>query len=165
MAKKSLVRWVHVHRVLEEFGREFVAVYRQRLEDDNVNTSKMSLSNSVSYEVASGDTWMAVDITLLDYWKYVEYGRRPGKMPPISAIEKWIKIKPIVPRAYGGRKVPSAKSLAYLIARKIEREGIAPRPHFAGTLDTLLRSFDNALSEAVAQDIGESIDIIINDYR
>lgn len=165
MATQTLISWKNVQRVLDEFGREFVEVYRKRLQSGGVNTSKASLSNSVSYEVRSGNTWIAVDISLLEYWQYIEHGRKPGKMPPISAIEQWIKIKPIVPRAYGGKKPPTTKTLAFLIARKIGLEGIAPRPHFQGTMDALLRSFDKALDDAVAQDVGEGIDKIMMIYK
>lgn len=164
MATKTLIKWDNTRKVLAEYGKEFVSVYRERLKSGRINTSKMSLSNSVRYRVQSGNTWIAVDISLLDYWRYVEYGRRPGKMPPISAIEEWIKIKPITPSAYGGKKVPTTRSLAYLIARKIGLEGIKPRGNFAGTQEALLRAFDKDLSEAVAQDVGGAIDIIIKEY-
>lgn len=163
MATQTL-KWENVSRVLNEFGREFVEVYRNRLASDNVNTAQMSLSKSVRHYEVRGSNWIAIDIELLDYWKYVERGRRAGKWPPLSAIEQWIRIKPIVPRAYGGKKPPTTKSLAYLIARKIGLEGIRPRPLFAKTLDSLMRSFDKALSEAVAQDIDGAIDIIIKEY-
>lgn len=46
-------------------------------------------------------------------------GRRPGKQPPIQAIEKWLDdkgIRPIEARM-------SVSTLAYLIARKIAKEG------------------------------------------
>lgn len=163
MATQTL-KWENVSRVLNEFGREFVEVYRNRLASDNVNTTQASLSKSVRHYEVRGSNWIAIDIELLDYWKYVEYGRRAGKWPPLSAIEQWIRIKPIVPRAYGGKKPPTTKSLAYLIARKIGLEGIRPRPLFAKTLDSLMRSFDKALSEAVAQDVDGAIDIIIKEY-
>ena len=163
MATQTL-KWENVSRVLNEFGREFVEVYRNRLASDNVNTTQASLSKSVRHYEVRGSNWIAIDIELLDYWKYVEYGRRAGKWPPLSAIEQWIRIKPIVPRAYGGKKPPTTKSLAYLIARKIGFEGIRPRPLFAKTLDSLMRSFDKALSEAVAQDVDGAIDIIIKEY-
>lgn len=163
MATQTL-KWENVSRVLNEFGREFVEVYRNRLASDNVNTTQASLSKSVRHYEVRGSNWIAIDIELLDYWRYVEYGRRAGKWPPLSAIEQWIKIKPIVPRAYGGKKPPTTKSLAYLIARKIGLEGIRPRPLFAKTLDSLMRSFDKALSEAVAQDVDGAIDIIIKEY-
>lgn len=163
MATQTL-KWENVSRVLNEFGREFVEVYRNRLASDNVNTTQASLSKSVRHYEVRGSNWIAIDIELLEYWKYVEYGRRAGKWPPLSAIEQWIRIKPIVPRAYGGKKPPTTKSLAYLIARKIGLEGIRPRPLFAKTLDSLMRSFDKALSEAVAQDVDGAIDIIIKEY-
>ena len=171
MATQSLgwnrpIEWTNVRKVLEEFGQEFVRLYREKLATNGVNTSEASLSNSVRYEVQSGDDgrWIAVDISLLGYWRYVEYGRKAGKWPPLSAIERWIRIKPIVPRAYGGRRVPTTKSLAFLIARKIGTEGIEPRPMFGTTLNNLLRSFDKALSKAVAQDVDRHIDIIIKEY-
>jgi hypothetical protein len=55
-----------------------------------------------------------------DYAQQLETGRLAGKSPPISAITKWINDKGIAGRIEG--KI-SIKSLAFLIARKISREG------------------------------------------
>lgn len=46
-------------------------------------------------------------------------GRRAGKMPPIEAIEKWLIRKGIKPI----ESAMKISTLAYLIARKISREG------------------------------------------
>lgn len=46
-------------------------------------------------------------------------GRRAGKMPPIEAIEKWLIQKGIKPI----ESAMKISTLAYLIARKISREG------------------------------------------
>lgn len=46
----------------------------------------------------------------------VEFGRKPGRMPPVSAIERWVQIKGIA----SGKDV---RSIAYLIARAIGRRG------------------------------------------
>lgn len=58
---------------------------------------------------------------LIDGAGYVEwgweYGRAPGRMPPRSAIEQWIEAKGIIPTG------TTVKGLAFLIARKIAREG------------------------------------------
>lgn len=54
---------------------------------------------------------------------YVEYlvdGRKPGKFPPIDVIEKWIEAKGIASLI---ESEISVSSLAFLIARKISREG------------------------------------------
>jgi hypothetical protein len=50
------------------------------------------------------------------YFTVLETGRKPGKRPPISVIEQWIKDKPIASDI-------NPKSLAFLIARKIGEEG------------------------------------------
>lgn len=63
---------------------------------------------------------------------YQQYGRKPGGWPPQDAILEWIKVKPIVP--YGNI---SEESLAFLIARKIGKEGIAvPGPYNEGGVIT-----------------------------
>jgi hypothetical protein len=41
-----------------------------------------------------------------EYWKYLEYGRKSGKMPPIDDILSWINVKKILPR---GNKKPITK--------------------------------------------------------
>lgn len=46
-------------------------------------------------------------------------GRRAGKMPPIEAIERWIEAKGIKPIEDN----MTTSTLAYLIARKIAKEG------------------------------------------
>lgn len=62
-------------------------------------------------------------------WQWVEYGRRPSaKMPPVDAIMNWITVKKLVPRARNG-KVPTTKSLAFAIAKKIQKEGFYSPGH------------------------------------
>jgi hypothetical protein len=165
--------------VLNAFGEELVRAYRQGLGERNVHASS-NLSDSICYKVKAGDRWMAVDISLLDYWQYVEYGRRAGKFPPIDSIEAWIKVKGIQPmtriqtnimrrtqhrgsiRRNDGR-IPSIRSLAYLIGRKIKEEGIQPRPILATALDDTLQRFDEAINEAITLDIANFIDIYLDE--
>lgn len=52
-----------------------------------------------------------------NYIMTLEDGRGPGKMPPSDSIETWLQQRGIVPLDI------SQKSLAFLIARKIGREG------------------------------------------
>ena len=54
----------------------------------------------------------------MKYTEQLIFGRRPGKFPPIAAIEKWIMDKGITLEG----KI-TASSLAFLIARKIAKEG------------------------------------------
>lgn len=75
--------------------------------------------------------------TDLKYGKWVEgiyhkgkYGRKPGKWPPLLPILKWILIKKIHEKAYGrkGATLASAKSLAFVIRRKIGKKGTRAQP-------------------------------------
>lgn len=60
-------------------------------------------------------------------------GRKPGKQPPSEAIEQWLKTKGI---AASVEKEISTGSLAYLIARKIGREGWQPKQQ--NFIDTMI---------------------------
>lgn len=55
-----------------------------------------------------------------NYAEQLEFGRKAGKFPPVSLIEQWIKDKGIANRI---SNEISISSLAFLIARKISREG------------------------------------------
>jgi len=52
-----------------------------------------------------------------NYIMTLEHGRRPGKMPPSTPILEWVRQRGINPPDI------SQESLAFLIARKIGREG------------------------------------------
>ena len=74
-----------------------------------------------TYDTEWDGRYFTLSFNLEDYWRYIEDGTKPH-FPPISAIEKWIQVKRIVPYTYKG-KVPSTKQVAYLISRKISKVG------------------------------------------
>lgn len=104
---------------------KIVELYRNELHNQGINASS-TLSNSITSTIDVNDTKLVISFNLEPYWRYVEYGRRPGKMPPIDKISQWIRIKPVIPDPINGR-IPDTRSLAFLIARKIGREGIPGR--------------------------------------
>lgn len=140
----------NVRKVLNEFGKLLVDTYRDKLTNEKVNASK-TLYNSISYIVEGNGTTFVVKLKLEDYYKYVENGRKAGKFPPISAIEKWIDIK---------LKLPTTKQLTYLIARKIALEGIKPRPLLQQSIDEVFDEFKERLEEALTKDIESEFEII-----
>ena len=83
------------------------------------------LANSITYEVRQQDYEFQLVRTMLKYGDYVDQGigRGPGRMPPVKEIMEWIQLKRI--------PVPSSMTLeafAFVVARKIGREGTNPRP-------------------------------------
>ena len=83
------------------------------------------VSGNWSATVTAEPTAQGYSITAAGYLN----GRKLGKAPPSEAIEQWIKEKGIASRLEKGMSV---SSLAFLIARKIAREGWKPKP---GTLN------------------------------
>lgn len=142
--------------ILEEYGQRAEAYYRDELIAKGKNAS-YQLMNSVHYSVTHEGQTFAVSLSLLDYWKFIEYGRRPGKYPPPEAILQWIKIKPIIPTTGKDGRMPSLKSLAFLIGRKIYREGIEPVPVMSDAVDRLNAEMEARIQEAIDKDMAEIV--------
>jgi len=60
-----------------------------------------------------GQPNLVVDFGDADYWEFVNYGRRPGRYPPLLAIDKWVRQKPGIEgiRDEKGRFVSRLKKL------------------------------------------------------
>lgn len=123
--------------------------YRKRLKD--VRASGKLEDFTTDIEIT--DTKFKVIFNLEDYWRWVEYGRGPGKMPPISAIENWIKIKPVIPDSRTG-KIPDTRQLAFLTARKIATYGTPA--HYPLHLTQTSYETDNIIS-AIKQEISKQV--------
>ena len=90
----------------------------------------------------------------------MEKGKRAGgKFPPVSAIERWIEVKPVLPRPMSNGKLPTNKQLAYLIGRKIAIEGISPKPLLQRSVDDVWNNMREFISEALAKDLQKEINI------
>lgn len=135
---------------LREYATKAVALYKQRLIDDDKKASGQLL-NSISSEIKVGSDTFTVVLNLANYWKYVEDGRRPGKFPPPKAILKWITVKPVIPRPIHG-KLPTKKQLAFLIGRKIATEGIEAGHQLKETVDSLNAEYIPRLEAALQED-------------
>lgn len=146
----------NVRRALSEIGDLIRSEYRDNLLSEDVN-STMKLYNNITVKLEEKGRFFTVSLYLEDYWKYIEYGRRPGKFPPIDDILNWITVKPIMARENDLGKVPSERSLAFLIARKIAREGIEPRPLLEQSVSEVLESYISNLQDALQADIQDII--------
>lgn len=145
--------------VLNDFGKFLVEEYKDNLILEDVNASD-NLYNSVTYMVEKNDKTFEVKLSLADYWAFVEKGRRAGgKFPPVSAIERWIEVKPVLPRPMSNGKLPTNKQLAYLIGRKIAIEGISPKPLLQRSVDDVWNNMREFISEALAKDLQKEINI------
>lgn len=148
----------HLKAVLERYAIDVKDKYQQNLASDDATASGV-LINSVKYILDFRENMFEVSLSLAEYWKYVEYGRRAGgKFPPPSAIRKWIEVKPILPRPMKNGKLPTLNQLTYLISRKIAEKGIRPRNILEKTLEEINREYEEKISEALTQDLTDAMD-------
>jgi len=120
-------------------------------------TAKLHMPRLIQHEisttdpqpVSSGDyrrRWTVADTdqgaTLynpLPYAAVIEHGRRPGaRMPPTDVIQRWVVAKRIA-------KPKEARSVAFLIARKIAKDGIPAKK----VLERAVKQFRPILIQAL----------------
>lgn len=153
MAKETL-ELTNTIAVLNEYATAWANAYRAELIAEGKRATG-DLIRSIKGEVVITNDEVSAVLNVEDYWKYVEYGRRAGgKFPPISAILKWIQVKPVIPRpdTLSG-KVPTQAQLAYLIARSIQQNGIPPTHALRDTNEATFNAFEQKLRDALTADL------------
>ena len=145
---------------LNSFIEDFIKTYKGLLIRDNKKASGNLISSLKPVSIEFTNNKYQCSIQIADYWKYVEYGRRPGKFPPMNKILDWIKIKPVIPRPMNGLKPPTEKQLAFLISRKIARDGINAGNQFTEALNLTWTKWEQHISDAISQDLSQAIDLV-----
>lgn len=159
-----MIRFTNTLDVLNDFGKFLVEEYKDNLILNDAIASG-SLYDSITYIIEDRGKSIEVKLSLNEYAKYIENGRKPGKFQPISAIKRWIEIKPVLPRPMSNGKLPTNEQLAFLIARKIGLEGIKPRPILQKSIDDVFEVMREFLEEALAKDIQEEFELILLSVR
>jgi hypothetical protein len=86
-----------------------------------------SIIKNVKYTITDN----SVSLVIPDYWRFIEFGRKPlSTPPPVSSILRWIDKKGI---SFKGSK----NSLAFAISRSIGKRGIKARPFLANAFTEL----------------------------
>ena len=161
----DLINFDELNAVLADYAKEAEEIYKYQISLGGKNASR-NLVNTIKSNVAVGENAYEVTLTLQEYWKYIEGGRKgktsspPGAkykaaFPPVDAILNWILVKPVLPRPSADGKMEKLrpKSLAYLIGRKIEQEGIEPHPALKTTKEELDKIYHERLSAALGHDV------------
>ncbi|MBR1575863.1 MAG: hypothetical protein IJ654_05365 [Bacteroidales bacterium] len=161
----NLLQFDNLRAVLEEFAQEFKDTYRAELVANGrftqygkgrlVDSIDSSL-NIVEAMIREGDQAWTVTINLNQYWKFVEEGTRPH-WPPPDAILRWVQIKPVIPRPDARGRIPSPRSLAYLIGRKISRVGTEGSHDFKTAQASVLYVFRARVRRAMAADVRDYV--------
>lgn len=150
----------NLNREISNFVDDFVETYKSILISQgktatgNLVKSIKSEPNTIENNIITGQ------ISLAEYWKYVEYGRKPGKFPPKEKISKWIDDKGIqLPTPSNGITM-TKQQLTFLISRKIAQYGIKPGNQFEEALEITWKNHEILMNRAIQKDIDEFLNKI-----
>ena len=108
----------YVDTIVKNFAESVIAGIQNNIRTKNV-TQYGTMNTTGQMADSLGYKWDGSTLIIYSSEKYftvLETGRKPGKQPPLDPILKWIKAKNIATDI-------KERSLAYLIARKIGKEG------------------------------------------
>jgi len=164
-----------VQKVLNRFRDHIVSVSKRNLTNGKKNSSK-KLYNSIKGNVKAMPNSFFMEFTMEDYGVFQDAGvsgikkkyntpySYKSKMPPPKAFDKWLVRKGISPRDKSG-KFTKRKSLAFLIARSVYKNGIKPSLFFTKPFEAAYKNLPQELVEAYGleaiQLFNEQIDQII----
>jgi len=168
----------NIERYLNSFGKQVVNRAKGGLQKAKGGGS--ALENSIRFEVVTDDEGFSVQFYMLNYGTFVDKGvsgtkqtqrykdylgkvinspyKYTTKQPPADILAKWISKKGIKGRDKKTGRFISNMSLAFLIGKKIKRDGIKGLSFFQKPLGLGLKQFGKDLLSNVKEDILNTLD-------
>jgi hypothetical protein len=160
-------------KALQKFVDGVVKQARTNLTKRKKNASK-KLYNSIKGESKVYPNSIRIGFEMEDYGFFQDQGvngkkKNQGsrfsfrdKMPPPSALDKWIVRRGIAPRDAKGKLLPR-KTLQFIIARSIYNKGIKPSKFFSDAIETSLKKLPTELINPYVLTVSNIIDIAIKE--
>jgi hypothetical protein len=167
----------NVKTELEKFRKHVMTEAKKRLSRNKHNASK-NLYNSFNVKVKAHKNSFSIEYIRPDYADYQDQGVRGAKssakapkspfkyktkQPPSSVFEKWIKTKGIKGRNAKGQFI-TTKSLSYLIARSIYRDGMKPTLFFTRPFELAYKRLGDDIIEAFGLDIDDFLKFTLKKF-
>lgn len=146
-----------VKKALERFRNHVITQSKANLTRMGKNSSKR-LYNSIKGEVKAMPNSISIEFSMEEYGFYQDQGvsgkekkydtpfSYKSKMPPPKKLDRWIVRKGIAPRDEKGKFI-NRKSLQFLIARGIYKNGIKPSLFFTKPFEAAYKKLPNELIE------------------
>lgn len=150
--------WLKLTEVLEEATEFLTYAAKSRLPGD------YAIRENIKFVLNIDNDSFAIEFRAPDYWKYVDGGRRPGKFPPVDSLISWIRKRNITPRPLPSSKTsvpsspPTINQLAFLIGRKISKEGVKGNRFYELTVEEFKKDFTQKIEDAITEDISNQLD-------
>ena len=173
---------IALERYLNSFGKFVIQQSRNQLTRKKKNVTK-SLYNSLRFKVSTTNEGFSVKFYMADFGKFVDKGVSGNKQindyityggnteqspfqyttkgPPIDIISKWIGMKGIAPKGLG--KARSKKTgqyispFAFLVSRKIKRDGVKGISFFQRPLGLGLKKLPNEIFASIKDEIKNNL--------
>ena len=168
-----------IENYLNSFGKQVVNRAKGNLQ--KAKGGATNLESSISFKVITDANGFTIQFFMDNYGTFVDKGvsgtgtqrnfkdykgqvvsspyKYTTKQPPSRVLDKWIVKKGIAPRDEKGRFM-SRKSISFLIARSIKKNGIKSTSFFQKPLGLGLKQFGKDLLGAVKEDIIEGLTIV-----
>ena len=163
-----------VENYLNSFGKYVVQQARSNLTKAKKNVNK-KLYNSIKFKVVPEGDKYVLEFYMLNYGKFVDKGvsgnkqiqeyktwdgkkvespfKYRSKQPPPDILSKWVQQRGLKGRDKKSGRFISNKSLAFLIGKKIKRDGIKSLAFFQRPLGLGMKRFGKDLLSAIKQDV------------
>lgn len=163
-----------LEEALEKFRAYVIKQSRSNLSKMRKNSSK-NLYNSLKGTVNIKQDEYSVNFEMNYYGAFQDEGvsgkkkkyntpfSYKSKMPPASKLDKWIVRKGIAPRDKKGKFI-SRKSLQFLIARGIYKNGIKPSLFFTKPYNDGLKRLPVEVQNAYGEDVEKYVVEMIMNY-
>ena len=152
------MKWLNLQSCMEDYRKFLEEVAKEE-------TKHYELSKKIYFTLQVNDTVFEIEFNAPEYWKWANYGRGPGKFPPIDKIEDWIRRRKITPYPTKSGKTPTRPQLAFLIARKIANEGFDGSGFLEFTLKQQEEYWEDRISDAIYMDIQAEIMEWLSPFR
>ena len=150
------MNWNNLKKCLEEYSMYLLQAARNNM------PTYYELKDKIKFVMNVNGNFYEIIFNAPAYWKYANDGRRPGKMPPVNVIADWIKRRNITPYALKNGKLPTTDQLAFMIAKKIGRDGTTGIHFLEKSIDEQKSYWDDKISEAISNDIIAELDSFFN---
>jgi hypothetical protein len=167
----------NIERYLNSFGKQVVNRAKGNLQ--KAKGGGTALESSIKFEVVTDANGFSVNFYMSDYGTFVDKGvsgnkqtqkykdylgkvinspyKYTNKQPPPNILAKWISKKGMKGRDKKTGRFISHMSLAFIIGRKIKRDGIKSIAFFQKPLGLGLKQFGSELLGNVKQDIIDTV--------
>lgn len=151
MEGNTLMKWTNMTKVMEEYSTFVEEKMKENMK------SEWELPKKIVFHLELSDNIFEITFSAPDYWKWANDGRGPGKFPPFKVINEWITRRKITPYPSSSGKLPSRRSLVFLISRKISERGTEGTHFYERRIDSY-EIWKEKIINAITDDISEELD-------